>query len=120
MDKLHLIIGEDIPEDAPSLFSDIILYIKDDNEIPIPYADINLTYFINHSEFNGNIEEPEYYFYEGYNPETKQSKYICMLIPLGELRGVYRLVNWITMPKIRTIKPFEQAVAYIKKENKNA
>jgi len=32
--KLHLVIGEDISEEVPSLFSDIMLYTKDENEYP--------------------------------------------------------------------------------------
>lgn len=69
--KLHLVIGEDIPEDAPDEFHLVALYIRSkDNDLKL-YADISLPYLINHSEFLDIEKDPRYFFNEGYEINLK-------------------------------------------------
>jgi len=101
---LHLVVGEDIPVNAPNEFHMVKLYIRDkDNNLNL-YADISLPYLINHSEFLDIEDDPRYFFKEGYDSETKGCKYICEIKPLGTMKGVYRILNGQPI-KIRDIEP---------------
>jgi len=115
--KLHLVIGEDIPADAPKEFGSLALYTRGADGTLKLYAEVDLPYWINHAEFMGVMEDdPRYFFYEGYNQETKGSSYTCMLKPLGELRGVYRL--GLNLPiKIRSIEAVDDSKKMIKTYN---
>lgn len=42
--KLHLIIGEDIPNDAPKEFSKVALYIRDKEKNLNLYTEVSLPY----------------------------------------------------------------------------
>lgn len=101
---LHLIIGEDIPMNAPDEFHTVKLYVKDKDDNLNLYADIFLPYLINHSEFLDIEDDPRYFFKEGYDPETKVCKYICEIKPLGTMKGVYRILNGQPI-KIGDIEP---------------
>ena len=102
--KLHLVVGEDIPLDAPEEFNKISLYVRDEEDNLNLYADISLPYLINHSEFLDIENDPRYFFKEGYNPETKSCKYICEIKPLGTMKGIYRILNGQSI-KIGDIEP---------------
>ncbi len=106
MEKLKLIIGEGIPEDIQYEFSEIEFYIKDGDNLTL-YAEVVLPYIINHAEAMLDIEgDPRYTIYEAYEKENKGCRYLCLVKPLGELMGVYRL--GLGSPfKIREIKPLE-------------
>lgn len=91
--KLHLIIGEDIPNDAPKEFSKVALYIRDKEKILNLYTEVSLPYLINHSEFLGYDGDPRYPFMEGYDEKNKISRYICMIKPFGSMKGVYCLLD---------------------------
>lgn len=91
MDRLKIIIGDDLPDDVPNIFNEIDFYIKDVDDLTL-YANVTLPYLINHVEAFLEIEDdPRYIFYEGYEEENGNSQYICVVKPLGELRGIYRL-----------------------------
>ena len=90
---LHLVVGEDIPTNAPDEFHTVKLYVRDKDDNLNLYADISLPYLINHSEFLDIKDDPRYFFKEGYDPETKCCKYICEIKPLGTMKGVYRILN---------------------------
>ena len=101
---LHLVVGEDIPMDAPEEFIFVKLYMRDkDNNLNL-YADISLPYSINHSEFLDIEDDPRYIFKEEYDPQTKGCKYECELKPLGDMKGVYRILDGQYI-KIRSIEP---------------
>ena len=104
--KLHLVIGDPIPEDGPTEFSDIILYIRDDEANLHFYSEIRLPYLINYTEFYDCFEDPRYYFYEGYDEKRRSFRYCCELKPFGEMRGLYRLLNGrpIKICPIKTVK----------------
>lgn len=106
--KLHLVVGEDIPGDAPKEFGGLVLYTREaDGNLKL-YAEVDLPYWINYSKFLDYIEDdPRYIFYEGYDPGTGVCRYSCMLKPLGEMRGVYRL--GLNLPiKVRSIDLVEE------------
>lgn len=101
---LHLVIGENIPDDAPNEFHTVKLYIRDkDNNLNL-YADISLPYLINHSEFLDIEGDPRYFFKEEYDPQTQGCKYICEIKPFGNIKGVYRILNGQSI-KIMSIEP---------------
>jgi len=101
---LHLVVGNDIPANAPDEFHIVKLYIRDkDNNLKL-YADISLPYLINCSKFLDIKDDPRYFFKEGYDPETKGCKYICEIKPLGTMKGVYRILNGQPI-KIGDIEP---------------
>ncbi|MBE6152773.1 MAG: hypothetical protein E7166_00905 [Firmicutes bacterium] len=101
---LHLVIGEDIPNNAPKEFHIVKLYVRDkDNNLKL-YEDISLPYLINHSEFLDIEDDPRYFFKEGYDPETNGCKYICEIKPFGTMKGVYRILNGQPI-KIGNIEP---------------
>lgn len=77
--KLHLIIGEDIPNDAPKEFSKVALYIRDKEKNLNLYTEVSLPYLINHSEFLDYEGDPRYLFMEDYDSKNKISRYICMI-----------------------------------------
>ncbi len=91
--KLHLIIGEDIPNDAPKEFSKVALYIRDKEKNLNLYTEVSLPYLINHSEFLDYEGDPRYLFMEDYDSKNKISRYICMIKPFGSMKGVYRLLD---------------------------
>ncbi len=90
---LNLIIGKDIPSDAPKEFSNIKMYIQDDNDNLNLYADIHIPYLINYSEFLNIENDPRYYLYEGYDFETKSHTHMVEIKPFGQRKGVYRILN---------------------------
>lgn len=102
---LHLVIGEGIPDNIPEEFHIIKLYIRDkDNNLKL-YSDISLPYSINYSKFENSIgDDYKYIFKEEYDFETKKSKYACMLKPLGDDKGLYRIFN-DKLIKIQSIEP---------------
>ena len=101
---LHLIVGEDIPANAPNEFHIVKLYVRDKDDNLNLYAVISLPYLINHSEFLDIKDDPRYFFQEGYDPETKGCKYICEIKPFGTRKGVYRILNGQSI-KIGNIGP---------------
>lgn len=101
---LHLVVGEDIPANAPDEFHTVKLYARDKEGNLNLYADISLPYLINHSEFLDIKDDPRYFFKEEYDPETKGCKYMCEIKPLGTMKGVYRILNGQSI-KIRDIEP---------------
>jgi len=101
---LHLVVGEDIPTNAPDEFHKVKLYVRDKDDNLNLYADISLPYLINHSEFLDIKDDPRYFFKEEYDPETKGSKYMCEIKPLGTMKGVYRILNGQSI-KIGDIEP---------------
>lgn len=90
---LNLIIGKDIPSDAPKEFSNIKMYIQDDNDNLNLYADIHIPYLINYSEFLNIENDPRYYLYEDYDLKTKGHNHMVELKPFGQRKGVYRILN---------------------------
>lgn len=102
--KLHLIVGEDIPENSPEEFSMIVLYVRDKEDNLNLYADISLPYLINHSEFLNIDGDPRYFFQEKYESETKISRYTCEVKPFGSMKGIYRILNGQRI-KIQSIEP---------------
>ena len=70
--KLHLIIGEDIPNDAPKEFSKVALYIRDKEKNLNLYTEVSLPYLINHSEFLDYEGDPRYLFMEDYDSKNKK------------------------------------------------
>ena len=105
--ELNLVIGEAIPDDAPSLFHTIILYQRDENGELKLYSKVELPYMINYSEFLDITGDPRYFFEEGHDEQHYSCKYRCMLKPLGERAGVYRLMGTYPM-KIRPINRIEE------------
>lgn len=101
---LHLVVGEDIPANAPNEFNIVKLYIRDKDGKLNLYANISLPYSINHSEFLDIKDDPRYFLKEEYNPETKGCKYMCEIKPLGTMKGVYRILNG-QLIKISDIEP---------------
>ena len=101
---LHLVVGEDIPITAPNEFHIVKLYVRDKEDNLRLYADISLPYLINHSEFLYIKDDPRYFFKEEYEPETKGCKYICEIKPLGNMKGIYRILNGRSI-KIGDIEP---------------
>jgi len=101
---LHLVVGEDIPANAPNEFHTVKLYLRDKDGNLNLYANISLPYLINHSEFLDIKDDPRYFFKEEYDPETKGCKYMCEIKPLGTMKGVYRILNGRSI-KIRDIEP---------------
>lgn len=90
---LDLVIGEDLPEDMPSEFYTVNLYVRnEDNDLNL-YAEVKLPYTFNYAEFLNVENDPRYYFKEGYNPKYKTCKYTCELKPLGKKKGAYRILN---------------------------
>lgn len=106
--ELNLIIGEGIPEDVPALFNTILLYLKDENGEPKLYSKFVLPYLINYSEFMDIPGDPRYFFYEGYDKQYNSCRYRCMVQPLGESAGIYRIMN-DGPKKIRPITPIVEA-----------
>lgn len=104
---LHLVIGKDIPDNVPSEFNFVKLYVRDEDDNLNLYADISLPYLINYSEFLDIKEDPRYFFKEGYDPETKCCKYTCEIKPLGDKKGVYRIFNGQSI-KIMDIEPLSE------------
>ena len=45
--KLHLVIGEAIPNNVPNEFNEVAFYIRDEDNNLNLYADIKLPYMIN-------------------------------------------------------------------------
>ena len=68
------------------------------------YADVSLPYSINYVKFFGFEDDPRYFFYEGYDLQTKGCKYICVIKPYGTMKGIYRLLNGQNI-KIGNIEP---------------
>ena len=101
---LHLVVGEDIPTNAPDEFHKVKLYVRGKDDNLNLYADISLPYLINHSEFLDIKDDPRYFFKEEYDPETEGCKYMCEIKPLGTMKGVYRILNGQPI-KIRDIEP---------------
>jgi len=101
---LHLVVGEDIPDNIPDEFHTIKLYVRDKNNNLKLYAVLPLPYLINYSEFLDIEGDPRYFFKEEYDQETKGCKYFCEVKPLGNLKGVYRILNGQSI-KIADIEP---------------
>ena len=91
--KLHLVIGEAIPNNVPNEFSEVAFYIRDENNNLNLYADIKLPYLINHVEFLDYIDDPRYIFMENYDEINNSCRYICMIKLFGKMKGVYRLLD---------------------------
>ena len=102
--ELALIIGEDIPSNAPGEFNAIKLFVRDESGNLNLYEDITLPYLINYSKFLDIDGDPRYFFYEDYDFETKGCKYICEIKPFGNMKGVYRIINGMPI-KIMSIEP---------------
>ena len=107
-EELNLIIGEELPKDGPVLFSTIYLYLRDENGEPKLYSIVELPYLINHSEFMDITGDPRYFFEEDHDELHHSCRYRCMLKPLGDRAGVYRLMGDYPK-KIRPINPIEEA-----------
>lgn len=107
MERLKLIIGEEIPEDIQYEFNEIEFYTKDGENLNL-YAVVTLPYIINHAEAMLFIEgDPRYIFFEGYEEENKSCRFLCLVKPLGNLKGVYRL--GLGSPfKIRDVEAIEE------------
>lgn len=91
MEKLKIIVGEGMPDSIPDVFNEVEFYIRDNDDVVL-YASVSLPYLINYGEaFLDISNDPRYIFYEEYNSETKSARYICVVKPLGDLKGVYRL-----------------------------
>lgn len=111
MEKLKLIIGDDVPDNISNEFNEVEFYIKDGNDLTL-YATVSLPYLINHVEAFLDIEnDPRYIFYEGYEKENESCRYLCLVKPLGKLKGVYRLglgspfkIREVTQEKVRMLK----------------
>lgn len=91
-EKLHIVIGENIPEDTPKEFCNIVLYEREsDNNLKL-YAEISLPYLINYIVLDNSIEnDPRYFIEEGHEKATKCCRYSAYIKPYGEGKGVYRL-----------------------------
>lgn len=100
-EEIDIIIGETITIDNESNI--INLYIKNKNENEL-YATIKIPYLINHIEFLDIYEDPRYFLYEGYDKETKGCRYILMLKPFGNLKGLYRILNGKITHKVTDIE----------------
>ena len=68
------------------------------------YANISLPYFINYVKFLDIKDDPRYFFYEGYDLQTKSCKYICEIKPFGTMKGIYRVLDGKNF-KIDNIEP---------------
>ena len=101
--KLYLIIGDSIKNNHQE-FNSISLYIKDENNNPRLYANIELPYLINHSTFLDIEDDPRYIFKENYDSKAKCYSYACMLKPFKDLKGIYRIMD-VELIKIRDIEP---------------
>ena len=107
MEKLKIIIGEEIPEDVQYEFNEIEFYTREDDCLKL-YAVVTLPYLINHAESMLDIDgDPRYEFYEGYDEENRSCRYHCLVKPLGNLKGVYRLGLGDPF-KIREVNPLEE------------
>ena len=104
---LHLVVGEDIPANAPDEFHIVKLYVRDKEDNLNLYANISLPYLINYSEFLDIKDDPRYFLKEGYDSNTKGCKYICEIKPLGNISGVYRILNGQSI-KIMSIDPLRE------------
>lgn len=102
--ELVLVIGEDIPANAPEQFNTVKMYVRDKNGNINLYANISLPYLINYSKFLDIEGDPRYFFYEDYDFETNGCRYICEIKPFGDLKGIYRILNGMTI-KIKDINP---------------
>lgn len=102
--RLHLIVGEDVPLDAPKQFHMVSMYIRNKEGKLDLYAELSLPYLINHWEFLNNEDDPRYFFSEGYDPKTKIRRYRCEIQPLGNMKGVYRILDGQRI-KIMSIEP---------------
>lgn len=106
--KLHLVIGEDIPENSPKEFCEVVLYEREsDNSLKL-YAEVSLPYIINYIEFDNSIEnDPRYFIEEGHEEDTKCCRYSAYIKPYGDGKGVYR--TGIGYPiKLCLIEPVNQ------------
>ena len=101
---LRLVIGENVPRNILNEFDIVKFYLRNiDGNLSL-YADISLPYLINHVEFLDIKDDPRYYFYEGYDSQTKGCKYICEVKPYGMMKGIYRILNGERI-KIGNIEP---------------
>lgn len=108
---LNLVIGEDIPNNVPREFHIIKLYVRNkDNTLKL-YEHISLFYLINESKFINIEGDPRYIFKE-------KDKYMCEVIPLGDNRGVYRILNGEKF-KIMEINPLFELDSNVKTLKKN-
>lgn len=99
---MSLVIGEDYPKEVKKI-NNLELCVRENGKIFL-YADINLPYVINHIEYLEIPDDPRYILYEGYDFETKASRYTCEVKPFGKLKGVYRILNGERI-KIMPIEP---------------
>ena len=109
-DGINIIIGEKVTITKES--NTINLYIKNNDNIE-HYASIKLPYSINHVDFLDIPEDPRYFLYEGYEKENQGCRYRLMLKPLGNLKGVYRILNGVNLHKVATIE--ESKIKLIRK-----
>lgn len=116
--RLHLVIGEPIPKDAPEEFHTVILYSRNENNELKLYDNISLPYLINYSEFLDIDGDPRYIFKAGYDKETSGCKYTCVIKPFGELKGVYRILG-MDFVKIGSIEPLIEEKPKVKKHTFN-
>ena len=101
---LHLIIGEDIPSNTLEEFDKVNLYVYDIDGILKLYVSVSLPYFINYVKFLDIEDDPRYFFYEGYDQQTKNCKHICEIKPFGTMKGIYRILDGKSF-KIGNIEP---------------
>lgn len=102
--ELILVIGDDIPSNAPKEFNTVKMYVSGENGNLNLYADISLPYLINYSKFLNIEGDPRYFFYEDYDFETNGCRHICEIKPFGDMKGVYRILNGMPI-KIKDIIP---------------
>lgn len=91
--KIDIVIGEDFPTNMPETFHTVNLYSRNDDNSLTLIEELSLPYLINQTKFLNIKGDPRYILKEGYNSATGACKYICEIKPLGEMRGVYRVLN---------------------------
>lgn len=91
--KIDIVIGEDFPKNMPEEFHIVDLYSRNDDGSLRFVEKISLPYVVNHTKFLDIKNDPRYILKEGYDKSTGACRYVCEIKPLGEMRGVYRVLN---------------------------
>lgn len=91
--QIDLVIGEDFSKNIPEEFHTVNLYSRNKDNSLMLVTTLSLPYLINYVKFLNIKDDPRYILKEGYDRKTGGCKYICEIKPLGDLRGVYRVLN---------------------------
>ncbi len=109
-DGINIVIGETVTVTNESNI--INLYIRTNDKLEL-YSTIKIPYIINHVDLLDIPEDPRYFLYEGYEKENQGCKYRLMLKPLGNLKGVYRILNGINLHKVADVE--EKGIKLLRK-----